>query len=153
MLFFMISIYFAGSIAGGRENIRLYGQIIEHLKKYGKVLTEHIGDKKLSTLGETNLSDSEIYERDTDLLYLANVVVAEVTTPSLGVGFEIGRALERNKWLAKTFGAYGKRILCLHRPSDRRRLSAMIAGCEDLTLREYANIEEARKHIDDFFKR
>jgi len=147
----MIVIYFAGSISGGRDNVELYGQIIEHLKKYGKVLTEHIGDKKLSALGETNLSDSEIYERDTAWLYTANVVVAEVTTPSLGVGFEIGRALERNEWLAKTFGAYGKKILCLYRPSDGKRLSAMIAGCEDLTLREYAKIEEARKHIDDFF--
>mgnify|MGYP002405607649 CR=1 FL=1 len=110
MLFFMTLIYFAGSISGGRNNVELYGQIIEHLKKYGKVLTEHIGDKKISASGETNLSDTEIYERDTDWLYTANVVVAEVTTPSLGVGLEIGRALERNEWLAKTFGAYGKKF-------------------------------------------
>ena len=146
----MISIYFAGSIAGGRDNVELYGQIIEHLENYGEVLTKYIGDKKLSSLGE-NLSDSEIYERDADLLNMANVVVAEVTTPSLGVGFEIGKTLERNEWLAKNFGAYGKRILCLHRPSDGKRLSAMIAGCKGLTLREYANMKEARKHIDNFF--
>jgi len=34
-------------------------------------------------------------------------VVAEVTIPSLGVGYEIGRAV-----------AMGKRVLCLNRPKD-----------------------------------
>ena len=148
MSFFMIKIYFAGSISGGRNDVELYRQIMKHLQKYGEVLTEYIGNKELSALGETNLSDSEIYDRDTDLLNMANVLVAEVTTPSLGVGFEIGRTLERNKWINRS---NGKKILCLYRPSDGKRLSAMIAGCEDLTLREYANIEEARKHIDNFF--
>ena len=37
-----IKIYFAGSIRGGREDKILYSQIIENLKKYGTVLTEHI---------------------------------------------------------------------------------------------------------------
>lgn len=38
------------------------------------------------------------------------VLVAEVTQPSLGVGYEIGRALEMKK-----------DILCLFRPSDTEK--------------------------------
>ncbi|HEB47033.1 MAG TPA: nucleoside 2-deoxyribosyltransferase [Candidatus Pacearchaeota archaeon] len=123
----MTVIYFAGSIRGGRGEAELYGQIIEYLKEYGKVLTDHTGG-----------------------LDLAKVVVAEVTTHDLGVGFEIGKALERNEWIN---GSDRKKILCLYRPSDGKRLSAMIAGCEGLTVGKYAKIEEARRHIDDFFRK
>ena len=37
-------------------------------------------------------------------------IVAEVTQPSLGVGYEIGRAV-----------AMDKKILCLYRPQDGKR--------------------------------
>ena len=139
MLFFMTLIYFAGSIREGRGDAELYGQIIEHLKKYGKVLTEHIGKKELS--------DPEIHDRNMGFIALSKVLVAEVTIPDPGWSYEIGRCAERNSSLCEE---ERQRILCLHRPSDEK-LSAMIAGCEGLTLREYANIEEAREHIDDFF--
>ena len=86
-------IYFAGSIRGGREDVELYLQIIEHLKKYGEVLTEHVGDKKLKILGEDNVDDSHIYNRDLTWLFQSDVVVAEVSKPSLGVGFEIRDAI------------------------------------------------------------
>ena len=46
-----MKIYFAGSIRGGRDDKELYLEIINLLGKYGKVLTEHIGDKNLSTIG------------------------------------------------------------------------------------------------------
>lgn len=37
-------IYFCGSIRGGREDAALYRRIIDQLKEYGDVLTEHIAD-------------------------------------------------------------------------------------------------------------
>lgn len=37
-------IYFCGSIRGGREDAALYKRIIDQLKQYGDVLTEHIAD-------------------------------------------------------------------------------------------------------------
>ena len=47
-----MKIYFAGSIRGGRHDIEIYKQIIEHLKKHGKVLTEHVGKITYSMLSE-----------------------------------------------------------------------------------------------------
>lgn len=37
-------IYFCGSIRGGRDDAALYKRIIDQLRDYGEVLTEHIGD-------------------------------------------------------------------------------------------------------------
>ena len=39
-----MTIYFAASISGGRGDQAIYLQIIELLRSYGTVLTEHFGD-------------------------------------------------------------------------------------------------------------
>ena len=116
--------------------------------KYGQVLTEHIGDKKLAVLGEDGLTDFRIHYRDMDWLRQSKNVVAEVTTASLGVGYELGRIVERNLWIPES---ERKRILCLYRPQVNRRLSAMIDGSKGISNIEYQNLEQAKKAIDDFF--
>lgn len=142
-------IYFAGSIRGGRDDAELYLQIIEYLGNYGKVLTEHVGDRNIAILGEDSLTDPEIHDRDMGWLTKARKIVAEVTKASLGVGYEIGRIVERNKWVEEKDK---KEILCLYRPSVDKRLSAMINGCRDVTNAEYKNFDEAKRVIDNFFK-
>jgi len=136
-----MKIYFAGSIRGGREDAALYLQIIEYLKTFGEVLTEHIGDANLTDVGDDGPNDKYIHDRDLEWLQSSDVVVAEVTTVSMGVGYEIGRAVES-----------GKKILCLFRPESGKNLSAMIAGCEDLTLVNYSDLDEAKQVIDEFLK-
>jgi 2'-deoxynucleoside 5'-phosphate N-hydrolase len=88
-----MKIYFAGSIRGGREDSDIYLQIVSVLRRYGTVLTEHVADADLSVAGE-QLSDQQIYERDLQWLRSCDCLVAEVTKPSLGVGYEIGKATE-----------------------------------------------------------
>lgn len=131
----MKKIYFGGSISGGRGDQAIYGQIIALLKQHGNVLTEHFGDASLTAAGET-LADRDIHDRDLNWLQEADVLVAEVTTPSLGVGYEIGRAVE-----------WGKRIICLYRPSPGRRLSGMIAGCAGLTVIAYADVADLEQPL------
>jgi nucleoside 2-deoxyribosyltransferase len=134
-----MKIYFAGAIRGGRDDVALYFEVIEILGQYGQVLTEHIGNPELTGVGETS-GDREIHNRDLAWLGEADYLVAEVTTPSLGVGYEIGKATE-----------WGKPVLCLYRPQAGRALSAMIAGCAGVTVREYQRSEELREAFDDFF--
>ncbi len=134
-----MKIYFAGSIRGGREDAALYLQIIDYLKSFGEVLTEHVGDQNLTDAGDDGPTDKYIHDRDLAWLQSANVVVAEVTTVSMGVGYEIGRAVES-----------GKKVLCLYRPGSGRNLSAMIAGCNDLVLAKYKNLDEAKLAINSF---
>jgi len=134
-----MNIYFAGSICGGRDDSELYRKIIEHLTSYGPVLTEHIGDPSVTEEGEHHLDDRFIYDRDLEWLLAADVIIAEVSMPSLGVGYEIATAVHWNK-----------RILCLYRPEGHKRLSAMIAGCPDATTVAYDTFEEATIAIDNF---
>lgn len=122
-------IYFAGSIRGGRDDWTIYKEIIASLSTYGTVLTEHIGDSELSVTGE-DLPDSEIHDRDLAWLRSCDFLVAEVTRPSLGVGYEIGKATE-----------WGMTVLCLYRPSITPSLSAMIAGC-NATVHQYDDPSE-----------
>ena len=136
-----MKIYFAGAISGGRNDVKIYEKIITYLGSIGQVLTEHVGDQNLGNMGEKECIDMGIYKRDLKWLQSADAVVAEVTTPSLGVGYELGIA-EKLK----------KPVLCLYRPSKGRRLSAMVQGNNKLSLWEYHNLKEARSCIDTFFK-
>jgi nucleoside 2-deoxyribosyltransferase len=122
-----MTIYFAGAIRGGRGDQAIYLEIIKLLNQHGTVLTEHLGSEALGGAGE-DLPDCDIHDRDLEWLRSADVLVAEVTTPSLGVGYEIGRAVE-----------WGKRVICLYRPSAERRLSGMIAGCGGIFVRQYTD--------------
>jgi nucleoside 2-deoxyribosyltransferase len=134
-----MNIYFAGAIRGGRDDKALYFEIVRQLKDYGHVLTEHIGDAQLTDLGEEG-SDKEIYDRDLAWLKDSDYLVAEVTIPSLGVGYEIGKATE-----------WGRPTLCLFRPGSGRALSAMIAGSQGVIVREYESAAELKPIFDEFF--
>lgn len=129
-----MNIYFSGSIRGGRQDAKLYRDLIEVLKTYGTVLTEHIGAESISH----SKSDREIHDEDMAWLRESDVVIAEVTTPSLGVGYEIGRAIEM-----------GKQVICLYRSKNGKSVSAMIAGCEELECFEYRGLADASKLIAD----
>lgn len=109
------------------------------LRGHGRVLTEHIGEENLTQEGEDML-DREIHDRDIEWLRSATCLVAEVTTPSLGVGYEIGRAVE-----------WGTPVLCLFRSENGRKLSAMIGGCTGISTREYHGVGELENVFADFF--
>lgn len=126
----MKNIYFAGSIRGGRNDADLYKKLINELKAYGAVLTEHIGSREVSF----DLSDRHIHDRDLDWLSCSDILIAEVTTPSLGVGYEIGRAVEMEK-----------PVVCLYRKRGEAMLSAMISGSPALKVYNYSDLEGAKE--------
>ncbi|XP_063425987.1 putative 2'-deoxynucleoside 5'-phosphate N-hydrolase 1 isoform X1 [Mytilus trossulus] len=135
-------IYFAGSIRAGRDDADLYARLIEQLSQYGKVLTEHVGNSAVEK-EEKDMSEKEIHDRDMEWLNESDYLVAEVTQPSLGVGYEIGRAID----LKKT-------VLCLFRPQTGKRLSAMIRGAENgstFIVKDYKE-SEAPTIFKEFFK-
>jgi len=131
-----MKIYFAGSIRGGRKDKNSYLHIIKYLKNYGTVLTEHIGDSKISAFGEERIEDRKIHNRDMEWLLESDIMVAEVTNPSLGVGYEIGRAIENNK-----------KIICLFRGGESKRLSAMIRGAKRLKCIDYLDMNDLKDKI------
>jgi 2'-deoxynucleoside 5'-phosphate N-hydrolase len=135
-----MKIYFAGSITGGREDAGLYGEIIKILQEYGTVLTEHIGSVKLTNTGE-KLSSEQICVRDLAWVNEADALVAEVTTASMGVGYEIGYAEARNK-----------KTICLYREIEGKRISAMICGNKNLKVFKYTDLKDLKPVFEEHLK-
>ncbi|KAK3092377.1 hypothetical protein FSP39_002129 [Pinctada imbricata] len=133
-------IYFAGSIRGGRDDAELYLRIVTQLKDYGTVFTEHVASPTVEK-DDGQLESKFIHDRDMDWLNQSDYLVAEVTQPSLGVGYEIGRAVDLNK-----------KILCLFRPEGKRKLSCMIDGAvgPNFTVKYYTE-EEVPGILKEFF--
>ncbi|MEK9182861.1 MAG: nucleoside 2-deoxyribosyltransferase [Patescibacteria group bacterium] len=136
-----MKIYFAGSIRGGRDDKEIYSKIIDILKNHGEVLTEHVGDHKLTALGEVGITDEQIYERDMAWLKEVNALVADVSTPSIGVGYEVASA-----------EALNKKILCLYREGAEKRISGMINGNKNLTVKTYKTVFDLPEIFENFFK-
>ena len=132
----MKKVYFAGSIRGGRADAELYGRVIKHIQKEHIVLTEHIGDLSLSKLEGVENSDVAIYEQDTAWLREADLVIAECTTPSLGVGYELAYAESHN---IPVHIFYDK---------SRTRLSAMLAGDKYFHIHPYVGEEGLLQMVD-----
>lgn len=136
-----MNIYFCGSIRGGRGLAASYEKMIALLGNYGKVLTEHLGSDEVIESKDRILSDEEIHDRDLQWIVESDVLVAEVTVPSLGVGYEIGRAIEM-----------GKPVLCLFQKDSEFTLSAMIAGSNRVEMKYYTVLEEVEDLLSAYFK-
>jgi nucleoside 2-deoxyribosyltransferase len=136
-----MNIYFSASVRGGIIDISTYAELIEHLERYGTVLTRHLADHKGISLDPSHENSVRIYNRDLKWLEEADVVVAEVSSPSHGQGWELAKAQE-----------LGKPVLCLYRPSPGRHLSAIIDGNKYLVVKKYDAIGEAESQIDEFLR-
>jgi 2'-deoxynucleoside 5'-phosphate N-hydrolase len=134
-----MKIYFAGSIRAGRADTPVYQSLIAYLSSFGEVLTEHVGNASLTETGDDGPNDRYIHDRDMAWLSRCDLLVAEVSLPSLGVGYELGQAV-----------ALKKPVLCLYRPESGRPISAMIAGSPGIRTSMYSSIDEARRILADF---
>lgn len=136
-----MNIYFAGAIRGGRDDAQTYLKLIQLLKLYGTVLTEHVGDEGLLR-EEQHLSEEAIFERDIQWLEIADLLIAEVSTPSLGVGYELAAAEKHNI-----------PCLCLFRKQENRTLSAMISGNCYFQTHTYSESSELPILVKEFMER
>ena len=127
-----MNIYFSCSITGGRNDQDKYQAIVSALKDKGHTVpTEILADENILQLDEAE-SAEEVYHRDIAWIDSCDAVVAEVSTPSHGVGYEIAYALER-----------GKPVICGYQAG--RRVSKMLTGNSHPLLKicEY-------NHLDDY---
>lgn len=133
-----MKIYFACSIRGGRDDAELYGELARYIKTKATLLTEIFADGKLTSQG-MNKPNSEIWATDIAWVKESDAIIAEVSNPSLGVGYEIAKAEE-----------WGKPVLALFRDDGTRKLSAMVEGSPLTQAVYYKTATEAQTAIDDF---
>ena len=135
-----MKIYFAGSIRGGRVDADLYRRMIEYMQKTDRVLTEHVGSPHLNLM-EQGKRDVEIYDQDTAWLRESDLVIAECTCPSLGVGYELAYAEK-----------FGKPCHVFYDRS-KTQLSAMLTGNPYFHIHPYTIEEEIFSVLDELLNR
>jgi hypothetical protein len=92
-----VRIYFSAAISAGRSYAPVYKKIVEVLNEKGfSVLTEFVADSEVLTM-DKHVSPAQVYERDVRLVHEADAILAEISHPSTGVGYEIAYALHHNK--------------------------------------------------------
>lgn len=134
-----MKIYFSGSISGGREHEAIYQHLVARLQTQGHdVLSAHVADPT-ALEAEKGLSPREVFVRDVNWVRECEAMVAEVSTPSLGVGYEYGLAVQ-----------LGKPVLCIYRSGVR--MSKMVTGnpAPNLSVAMYSNPAELDERIDAF---
>lgn len=137
-----MNIYFACSITGGRQFESIYQIITKSLLVAGhSVPTAHLAGEDVIQL-EGVVEPKEVYTRDVNWIKACDALIAEVSTPSHGVGYEIAYAL-----------SIGKPVLCCHRAGQK--VSKMITGNphEKLLVAEYLDGDQVRQIVIDFVNR
>jgi nucleoside 2-deoxyribosyltransferase len=127
-----LTIYFAGAISGGRGDVAHYRQIVAALEREGyRVLAGAVAAEHVGADGES-MEAAAIFDRDIGWIADADVLVAEVSVPSTGVGYEIATARYR----------HGIPVICLYRPAYTKRCTAMVGGDRGIDLIEYTDSAE-----------
>lgn len=135
-----MNIYVSGSIYGGTQKIDTYKVMIEELEKYGVVVDKQIADPN-TIANEEFQTDEEIFQDLEEKLINADIVFAEVSVPSLGVGYELGFA-----------DKLGKKIIAIYDENYTKKVSTMIRGNKRIKLIPYRDINEIFNQLGDLLK-
>lgn len=135
-----MKIYMSGSIYGGRGKIEIYKKLISALEKYGEILDDQIADEDTIAKEEFQ-NDEDIYKDLESKLKIADIIFAEVSIPSLGVGYELGFA-----------DKLGKRIIAIYDETYTHKVSTMIRGNKRIELIPYKDISEIISNLDNILK-
>lgn len=134
-----MNLYFACSITGGRAFEAVYQAITRALLEDGhEIPTAHLADSGVKAL-EMIVSPRQVYERDVAWIRACDALIAEVSTPSHGVGYEVAFAL-----------SLGKPVLCCYK--EGQPVSKMITGNShpNLHLATYQSVVEAVQAVRAF---
>jgi|YelNatPaOPRAMG01_1025707.scaffolds.fasta_scaffold04767_2 nucleoside 2-deoxyribosyltransferase len=134
-------VYCAGAIRGDTKYRKSLLEIIDYVKILGHTaLSEFNESFKVSV----PLTDKEIYKRDIKWLERSQLVIADVSGTSTGVGFEISYALFKLQ----------KPVLAIANDKSDS-VSALIKGCNSilLTYKNYSDYEELKKIISSFINK
>lgn len=130
-------IYLACTVRGDRGGVEAGRAIAQRLQDLGhEVLTMHLLADDVDS-AESQLTENQVFRRDLEWLSACDVLIAEASGSSFGVGFEVGYILGR---APKT----GQRAILLYDRNRRGAISRLITGnCDDgCATFGYASIPE-----------
>ena len=157
-------VYFSGPISVGTgEDLLFNHELVQYMKENGAdVLSEHVGGRNIDETSEfffnkfgqdvRTIPNPWFLVREVDIRCVdkATHMVAIVNKPSLGIGVEIQRALDKPK-----MGLNTTPILCLIKADLLGSLSFMVKGVTreespDFSIETYQGTESAKRIIQNF---
>jgi 2'-deoxynucleoside 5'-phosphate N-hydrolase len=140
-------IYLACTVRGDRTGLLAGRTIADRLQRYGhEVLTIHLLSDDVDA-AESQLTEEEVFRRDIEWLSTCDVLVAEASGSSYGVGFEVGYVMGRARHT-------GQQIVLLYDADRRHAISRLISGnCDAVccTTFGYRSLDELTAFIDRHF--
>ena len=140
-------IYLACTVRGDRGGVLAGRTIADRLQRYGhEVLTIHLLADDVEA-AESQLTEEEVFRRDIEWLSTCDVLVAEASGSSYGVGFEVGYVMGRARHT-------GQQIVLLYDAARRHAISRLIPGnCDAVccTTFGYRSLDELIAFIDRHF--
>jgi nucleoside 2-deoxyribosyltransferase len=131
-----MTIYLACTVRGDRGGVAAARVLCEAAERHGHaVLTKHLLSDDPDS-AESALTERAVFERDLGWLERADLLIAEASGSSYGVGFEVGYVLG---CAART----RQRVLLLYDASRRARVSRLIAGNVHPACTTYAYRDDA----------
>ncbi|NLL01772.1 MAG: nucleoside 2-deoxyribosyltransferase [Mollicutes bacterium] len=131
----MKKIYFAGAITIGNDKYEDYIDLIDFLSDYGEILTKNIWNEDLS---HVNNYEEKIYQRHKKWMDEADLIIADISLPSIGVGYELSY-----------FEAHNKPSICLYDENSPKRLNCMIAGNKYHKIIKYKDLKEVKEKLKE----
>jgi len=139
-------IYLACTVRGDRGGLEAARTICARLLQHGhEVMTTHLLEDHADET-ESSLTEEQVYRRDLDWLSTCDVLIAEASGSTYGVGFEVGYVLGRAR-------ETGQRVVLLYTSSRRHAISRLITGnCDTAcTTLGYSSLDELAAFIDRRF--
>jgi 2'-deoxynucleoside 5'-phosphate N-hydrolase len=134
-----MKIYFGFTVAGDRSALETARRLVQLLEGLGhEVLTRHLVND--DAWGKDRLiSPQDVYRRDMAWLQQCEVLIAEVSGSSFGLGFETGYLL----------GATAKKVILFYRRDLEKKISLLITGNThpNCTLAPYSNVTDVESFI------
>lgn len=130
-----MKIYLSGSMYGGTQKIDTYKILVKELEKFGEVLNKQVADEE-AIANEKYQKDEDIFGNLEKKLNEADIIFAEVSIPSLGVGYELGYGDKLNK-----------KIVAIYDKNYVEKVSTMIRGNKRINLISYTNIYEITNNL------
>lgn len=127
-------IYFAGAVSAKDYDTTAYTDILKELNKYGNLTNQENYDP-----AGKDLNAEEVFMRMEKQLETSNIMIAEISTPSHGVGREIAYAQFERKIP----------VLCVYKVDHRP--SPVVEWNVDIDVFPYENMEDIKKILKTYF--
>ena len=116
-----MKIYLACTVRGDRGAVAGLRSLVAALETEGHtILTSHLLKDDVET-AESQLTERDVYLRDVEWLDACDLLIADASGSSFGVGFEVGYILARSEHT-------GQRVVLLYRADRIGAISRLIVG-------------------------